>query len=166
MKKDKLHNIKSTGFKTPDNYFEDFENAFFENLESKTALKDIEETGFTVPKDYFNTVENDILNKLKNEDKPVFTLKTRKTFFYVAGIAASLILLVAIFFNNNTEEEISVDMVESYLENRSLNSYELAQLLYDAEVLEEDFTIIESYYEEENLESYLLENSDIENILE
>tara|TARA_Y100000815_G_scaffold187849_1_gene171474 strand:+ start:434 stop:934 length:501 start_codon:yes stop_codon:yes gene_type:complete len=166
MKKDKLHNIKSTGFKTPDNYFEDFENTFFENLESKTAIKDIEDDGFTVPKDYFNTVENDILDKIKNEDKPVFSLKTRKTFFYVAGIAASLILLVAIFLNNNAEEEILVDMVESYLENRSLNSYELAQLLYDAEILEEDFTIIDSYYEEENLESYLLENSDIENILE
>ena len=131
MKKDKLHNIKSTGFKTPDNYFEDFENTFFENLESKTAIKDIEDDGFTVPKDYFNTVENDILDKIKNEDKPVFSLKTRKTFFYVAGIAASLILLVAIFLNNNAEEEILVDMVESYLENRSLNSYELAQLLYD-----------------------------------
>ena len=39
MKKDKLHNVKSTGFKTPEHYFESFEDQLFERLNDKEALK-------------------------------------------------------------------------------------------------------------------------------
>ncbi len=167
MKKDKLHNNKSSGFKTPNQYFESFEDKLFERLNQKESIKGIESTGYKVPKDFFDSIEDNIFDKLKTENKPVISLQSRKTFYYITGIAASLLLLFAIFINTEkSEESLSIEMVETYLENRDLNSYEIAQLLYDTDLLEDDFTIINTPYEEDNLESYLLDNSDIETILE
>lgn len=166
MKKNKLHNIKSTGFKTPDNYFESFEDKLFDRLTVQKSIKDIEEPGYTVPKDYFETLEDKVFSKLKSEDRPVIRLKSRKTFYYIVGIAASLLLLFAVFINNESSEYISAEVVEAYLENRDLSTYELAELLSDNDLLDDDFTIIKTPYEEDNLESYLLEHTDIETILE
>ena len=165
MKKEKLHNIKSNGFKTPENYFDSIEDKFFERLKFEENIEGVNDSGFTAPEDYFDTLEDKILSKL--EDKPVVKLNSRKTLFYIAGIAASLLLLFAIFLNNNdTTQELSAEMVETYFENSDLDSYELAELLVNANILEEDFTIVETEYKEENLESYLLENTDIETILQ
>lgn len=165
MKKEKLHNIKSSGFKTPENYFDAFDDKLFERLNIKESIEGVNDSGFTAPKDYFESLEDKILSKL--EDKPVVRLNTRKTLYYVAGIAASLLLLFAIFINNGGETQVlSVEMVETYFENSDLDSYELAELLVNADILEEDFTIVETEYKEENLESYLLENTDIETILQ
>lgn len=166
MKKNNLHNIKSAGFKTPDNYFESIEDKLFSQLTIEKSFKDIKEPGYTVPNNYFDTVEDNIFSKLKSDDRPVISLKSRKTFYYIAGIAASLLLLFAVFINNESSEYISAEVVETYLENRDLSSYELAELLSDNDLLDEDFTIIKTPYEEDNLESYLLEHSDIETILE
>ena len=78
MKKNKLHNVKSTGFKTPDHYFESFEGKLFDRLTEEESIKDIEEPGYTVPKDYFNTVEDKVFSKIRREDSPVISLKSRK----------------------------------------------------------------------------------------
>ena len=165
MKKEKLHNIKSNGFKTPENYFDSIEDKFFERLKFEENIEGVNDSGFTAPEGYFDTLEDKILSKL--EDKPAVKLNSRKTLFYIAGIAASLLLLFAILLNNNdTTQELSAEMVETYFENSDLDSYELAELLVNANILEEDFTIVETEYKEENLESYLLENTDIETILQ
>ncbi len=163
MKNDKLHSIKTTGFKAPDQYFETFEDKLFERLNKKDTLEGIEDSGFKVPEGYFDQLEDQIITKVTTEDKPVIRLSSRKSFYYVAGIAASLIIMLAIFIPSiNSPEEISVEMVETYFENSDLDSYDLAELLVNAELLEEDFNVIEPEIDEDNLESYLLENSDIE----
>ena len=166
MKKDKLHNIKKTGFKTPEDYFNNFEDKLMDKLNSSNALSRINNPGFEVPNNYFENVENDIFNKVKEDDTPVIQLSSRRQLYYVAGIAASIILMLAIFINKPFEEELSVEMVEIYLEDRDLSSYELAELLADSELLEDDFVITETSFEEDNLESYLLENSEIDLIIE
>ncbi len=167
MKKDKLHNIKSTGFKTPDHYFDSFEDKLFDRLTEKESIDRIETTGFEVPKDYFDTVEAKVFDRLNIKEQPVISLKPRANFYYIAGIAASLLLLLAIFINNEqTEETFTAEMVEAYFEESDLSSYDLAQLLSDTDLLEDDFTIIETTYEEDNLESYLLDNADVETIIE
>ncbi|WP_299123750.1 hypothetical protein [uncultured Winogradskyella sp.] len=166
MKKDKLHNIKSTGFKTPEKYFASFDEKIFEHISEKKFIEEIETSGYSTPKNYFDTVEDNILKNLDTEVKPIVHLMSRKNFYYVAGIAASLLLLFAIFINKENVNEISAEMVETYLEDQDLDSYEIAQLLTDADILEEDFTIIETTYNEDNLEAYLLENADIETIIE
>ncbi|MFD1064216.1 hypothetical protein ACFQ1Q_13250 [Winogradskyella litorisediminis] len=167
MKNEKLHNIKETGFKTPEDYFESFDDKLLQRLETKSILDNIKDEGFKTPEGYFDTVENQIFQLAKAEDKvKVVSIFKSKKFYYITGIAASLLLLFGIFFNQSKTEEISVDMVENYLLESDLNSYELADLLADANILKDDFTIIETTFEEENLEDYLLENADIESILE
>jgi hypothetical protein len=167
MKTNKLHNIKSTGFKTPDDYFDTFEDHLFQRLEEKESIAGIETSGYTVPKDYFNSIEENVLSKIKSEDKPVISLKSRNTVYYITGIAASLLVLVALFLNNEkTEDLITAEMAQVYFEERSINSYDLLELLSESDLSEEDFNIIDTPYEEDNLETYLLENSDIETILD
>lgn len=166
MKKDKLNTVKSTGFKTPQDYFESFDERLLEQLNKEDTIEGIEAPGFQVPTDYFNSFEDKLFEKINNHQKPVINLRSRKTFYYVAGIAASLMLALAIFVNKDNNSALSVEMVESYLENSDLDSYELAELLSDADLLEEDFIIIETNYNEGYLENYLLENTDIESILE
>ncbi|MBT8244586.1 MAG: hypothetical protein HKP48_07355 [Winogradskyella sp.] len=167
MKKNKLNSIKSTGFKTPKDYFESFDDKLIQSVVDNTLIKDIDTSGFKTPEGYFYTLEDNILKHLKLQNEtPVISIFRRKSFYYVSGIAASLLFLFAIFISQPKTEELSADLVQNYLIETELNSYELAKLLVDANILEENFTIIETNYKEENLEDYLLENSDIESILE
>ena len=166
MKKDKLHNIKNPGFKSPEGYFDSFEDKLMAKLNTPESLSKIKSSGFEVPKDYLKNLDEDILSKLKKEETPIIQLSSRRQLYYVAGIAASIVLMLAIFIYKPFEEELSVEMVESYLEDRDLSSYELAALLADSDLLEDDFVITETSFEEDNLESYLLENSEIDLIIE
>ena len=162
MKQKKLDTIKTSGFNTPKDYFSQVEEQI---LNEVSLIDQVENPGFKVPDNYFDSVNDTILSKLE-QDKPIITLKSRQGFYYIAGIAASLFLLFAIYINQETTEDISAEMVENYLQNSDLDSYELAQLLSDAELLEDDFIISETDYSEDNIEAYLLDNSDIEELLQ
>lgn len=168
MKKENLNNIKETGFKTPENYFESFEANLKERIATDEKLAGIKDAGFTVPKDYFNSVDDAIMKELSNDadEKPVVKVNFKRSLYYISGIAASLLLLVAIFINKNNASEISIDMVEAHFETQDLDSYELAQLLVDAELLDDNFTITNNDYNETNLETYLLDNADLEAFIE
>ena len=167
MKKNKLHNINSPGFKTPDNYFDTFDSQLIQRINGESSLEGVESSGFKVPKDYFNTIVDSILKAINDDtETPVIRLFKRKHLYYVSGIAASLLLLISIFNNQSSAEDISVELVENYFIESNLDTYDLAELLVDVNLLEEDFNIIETSYEEENLEDYLLENADIEAILQ
>ena len=167
MKNDKLHNIRSTGFETPEHYFDTFEDKLFERLEDKESISGVETTGYAAPKDYFNSIEDNVLRKIKSEDKPVIQLKSSNKLYYIASIAASLLLFVALFLNNEKNKDlITAEMAQVYFDERGINSYDLLELLSDIDLSEEDFNIIDTPYEEDNLETYLLENSDIETILD
>ncbi len=60
MEKDKLHNIKSTGYKTPERYFESFESTFLDRINKEELLKGTETAGYTIPEDYFNSVDDNV----------------------------------------------------------------------------------------------------------
>ena len=167
MKKYNLDNINETGFKIPEDYFDTLESNLLDRIKTCEVLGNVDETGFKIPKDYFDTVETKIFNIINAKDEtPVITFNFKKKLYYFSGIAASIILLIAIFINTSNTDELSVETVSHYLENRDLNSYELAELLSEIDVLNEEFTIAETNYDESNLESYLLQNTDIEYILE
>ena len=68
MKKEKLHIIKSPGFKTPKDYFESFDDKLMQHLNNKEIIEGIEVTGFKVPDAYFNTVEERIISKITNDN--------------------------------------------------------------------------------------------------
>lgn len=69
MKNKDLHNDKTSGFKTPDNYFETFDERLFDRLNDERKIEGITEPGFSVPDHYFDTVEAEILGKLEPPKK-------------------------------------------------------------------------------------------------
>ena len=167
MKKKKLYTIKSTGFKTPEHYFESIEKRMMKPIAEDKNLRKIKHSGFDIPFDYFDNVEEAVLSQLKDEkNQKVIPFFSKTRFYYTVGIAASILLIISIFLNSSKPETLSVDMVENYLFETDLNSYELAQLLSDANLLEDDFIIVETNFEEDSLESYLIDNTDIEMILD
>jgi len=165
MKKNKLHNLKTTGFKTPEHYFEAFEERLFERLEDKESISGIETSGFTLPEDYFDTVEAIIMIQIKTEDKPVIRLKPRTTFYAIAGIAAGVVLVLSLVFNNS--KPISIDTVETsflerYILQESTSFDELASLFETDDISETNF--IDFNISEETLD-YYLENTDNEDLI-
>ncbi len=157
---DKLKNIKNAGFKIPDNYFEGIEDAILNQIK----LKNIEGSGFKVPDNYFESLEDTILNKIsKNEKSKVINLFTRRNLMYVSSIAATLLLLfnLSVFHKKTASfETLETASLESYIMNEYIDSYEMASLLTNEDLVEENF--IEHNFSEENMESYILNNVDLE----
>lgn len=68
MKNKKLHNIKKSGFKTPEGYFDAVEDTILNKIkEDVTDLSN--NTGFNIPDNYFENFDNTILDKIKNKEK-------------------------------------------------------------------------------------------------
>lgn len=65
MKDNNLHNIKKTGFKTPDNYFESVEDNILNKLEEGLSVS-VKQSGFEVPDSYFKSIEDNVFNRLDN----------------------------------------------------------------------------------------------------
>ena len=166
MKKENIHNIKSSGFKTPDNYFESINDQILERLNDKEIISASETTGFMVPKDYFDSVETTILEKLESQpETPVIALKSRRILYYVAGIAASFVLLLSLFFNN--EDKININAIdtasiENYLFQEDYTNDDLATLFITDNISEADF--IDITISDDTLNEYL-ENVDTEDLI-
>ncbi len=167
MKNNKLHNIKASGYKTPEHYFESFDDRLLDKLKENNTLNAIESTGFKVPGDYFETVNNKILSNLDNKDETkVVALFSWKKMGYASAVAASLILLFNVIFNTPekvTYESLETASIENYLVEEDFTSYEFASLLTEEELNSEAF--INTTISEESLEDYLLENANIEDLL-
>ena len=166
MKEDKLHTNKTTGFKTPKHYFNAFDDNLFEHLREQKKIVAVKTSGYTVPKDYFNTLDNAIFSKLNTKvSKPVINLKSRKTFYYVASIAASFTLLFSIFFNSKaslTIDTIDTVVIESYLHQEDYTNDDLAALFNANEISETDF--IDLTISDETLNQYI-ESIDTEDFI-
>ena len=122
MKKKELGDIKN-GFNVPDGYFSDFA----ERMMDKVSAMDNHETllpgsnPFKVPDNYFADFEDRLGEQLKTQ-KPevrVIPLFRRKSFSYVASVAAVLLVLItSVVLNSNSEvtfKELDVVAVENYL---------------------------------------------------
>ena len=157
---DTLKNIKNTGFKIPDNYFEGVEDTVL----SQIRLKSIEGSGFKVPNGYFESLEDTVISKIsKNENTKVINLFTKRNLLYVSSIAATILLLLNIsLFNKKSVsfETLETASVEQYIMNEYIDSYDMASLLTDEDIIEENF--IQHNFSEENMENYILNNIDIE----
>ncbi|WP_040253482.1 hypothetical protein [Psychroserpens mesophilus] len=161
MKKSKLEHIKTSGFTTPKDYFSTVE----EQILNETSLKNkVDKAGFVVPDKYFDTVDQDILNRLEN-DTPVINLRSRRTFYYVAGIAASLVLMLNVFYTSETItiNDVETASIENYLEDSDYTSYELAALLTEDEL--NSFNLINTEISEASIEDYLLNHVTIEDLI-
>ena len=163
MKKRHLENIKETGFKVPQNYFEEFEDSLITELKLKETCAD---SGFKVPTDYFKTVENDILKTVKETKKPkVIKLRTWQKLSYATAVAASLIIMFSILFNNSTVDinKIETASIETYILNEEFDTNEMATLFKDVDL--SAISLSNNNINSETLENYLLDNLEIEELL-
>ncbi|MDN3492310.1 hypothetical protein [Winogradskyella bathintestinalis] len=165
MKRDKIHNISTSGFKTPDHYFDTLEAQLYDRLDEKEFLNGENSTGFTVPKNYFDTVENNILRNRESEEKPVISLKPRTTTYSIIGIAASIIFLFGLFFNSDDQiniEAIDTATIENYLYQEDYTSEEFASFFNPNDISETAF--IEINLSDDTINEYL-ESIDTEDFI-
>ena len=163
MKKNKLHNIEETGFKVPDDYFDALEDVILSDIKLKKMSSD---SGFKLPEDYFNALEATITNKMATKTHTkVIPLFRKRTLIYISSTAAVVLLLfnLSIFKSKPTFDSLDFETVENYILNENIGSYEIAALLSEEDLLEENF--IEYQVEEETIEAYILDNLDVEDII-
>lgn len=147
------NNHIKTGFKTPDNYFDDFENNLFEQLQLENK------TGFTTPENYFDTLEADVLKHIKPSKTKVISLNNKKQLAYISTIAAALVFSFFILkpadLQKITFDDIEYSAYENYFsaEDINISSTELAEM-YDITPYDLDM-ISFSNIEEDNITDYL-----------
>lgn len=167
MKNENLHNIKSTGYKIPDNYFESLEDAVFSKLAEENIYSRVHASGFKVPESYFELLDAKIINAVVEKDTTkIISLFSWKKVAYISGIAASLILAFNLFFTNPNQltfDDLETASIENYLMNEDLSAYDIAPYLGANEMSSEDF--VENTLNESDLEDYLLQNSDVEHLI-
>src|SRR5690606_25316871 len=110
MKPNSLHNIKQTGFKTPDAYFESFDDILLNQLKLDAQLNDKTASGFKTPEGYFESLDERILQQLHKEEPKVITLSLWKKVAFVSGIAASLAILLTVF---NAKQDVTFESLET-----------------------------------------------------
>ncbi len=164
----KIKDISETGFKTPDNYFENFEEGVFARLKAEKLKSLADKPGFEVPDGYFEDLDKQIETRIKGDSTAVISLLNRKNLYYVSGVAAAIVILLAVFLNRSSNEvqELDYRVVETYIINHDISTYEIASLLTEDELDQVDLDILGEEINEETLEDYLLENINLENIIE
>lgn len=155
-------NNKNNPFKTPEGYFDSFQDRLMDRLSEQESIIP-KEDGFKVPDNYFDKFQNNLNEKLKGEVR-VVKLKSYKKYFAVAAAIAALVVL-GISLNKNNPSEISfTDLansdIEAYFEYNELGltTYEIAEVI-PVDQLEID-DILENRLGEENILEYLNENVD------
>lgn len=165
MNSNNLHNIKQTGFKTPDAYFESFDELLLNQLTVDNHLKGETTAGFKTPEGYFESFDATVLKQLQKEEPKVITLSLWKKVAFVSGIAASLAILLTVFNTNEdvTFESLETASIENYIYEEHMNTYDIASFVNEEDLVIENF--VTTPISDESLESYLLDNTTIENLM-
>ncbi|MDO6517171.1 hypothetical protein Q4603_04655 [Zobellia galactanivorans] len=155
---------KKNPFKTPEGYFEKFDERLFEKLsEKRSAIPETE--GFKLPEGYFDTLGDKLQQKLNEEESgKVIPLKSYKKYYYAIAAAAA-VLVVALVLNLNKTNEVGFDDlaqsdIEYYFDQNELDlsSYEIAEVVPISEL--EITDMFESSFSEDYVIDYLDENTD------
>ncbi len=160
MKQNKLHNIKNTGFKTPNAYFKGLENQIL----NQVKLSEIDNSGFKMPKDYLDTVENRVISSLSlKEETKVISLFSKRNIIYISSIAAAILLVFNLSVFEKDVWDLEAETVENYIIDEAISTYEIAALLDDEDLIEDNF--INHSFSDEIIENYVLDNIDIEELI-
>ena len=157
-----------SGFKVPENYFDDFEKRIFKKIVSETMPQ---ETGFKVPNGYFDTLEDTLLQRLHTEEKSqkVIYLSSRNTWVYLTAIAACLAIIVSMAVKNESiakqMNSLQIASIENYIDEGylDLDNFEILALLDDEDLT--NINLENDIFSEESLENYLLEYNIEETLL-
>ena len=171
MKKKGLPYRKDSGFKVPENYFQDFEARLMSQLPTveENFILHEKSSPFKVPDAYFDQFESRLNERLNIKETRVIPLNNRKKLlFYVAGVAAVLaVIFSSVVFNRSQSFEyndLDILAVENYLlESFDYSSPEETHLLKEG-----DFTFATSPnagVDREALLEYLNENMEDPSLL-
>lgn len=162
MNKNKLHNIKKPGFKVPKDYFDNLEEVLLSDIKLRETIST---SGFKTPKDYFKTLEEHVIEKVsKKETTKVISLISRRNIVYISSVAAAILLLfnLSIFNKDTGWSTLDAKTVENYMIYDDVSSFEIASLLSEDDLKEENF--VSNNLNTENVETYLLNNLDVEDL--
>lgn len=161
-------NIKNTGFETPKIYFDSVEDAVFSSLQSEKLKNSTSDPGYSIPEGYFDRLEDEVLSKIDKPETKVISLNTRKLLYTATSIAAILVLYFTLFSKTerNTLDSLDTEVVEAYILEQEIDSYELASLLTDEDIDTINGDIFKEEFNTDQLEEYILENIELESIIE
>lgn len=167
MKKSQLHNINTTGFKIPSEYMESLDERILAKLSAQDNLSSVRAPGFKVPENYFENFDARLSQQLSKEQHPkVRMLWTRRNFMMASGIAASLMIFLTVLLNTEKQtsfQNLETASIERYLNDENLSSYDILSVLNMDDLQMDDF--VSNTIPVESLESYLLDNATIEDII-
>lgn len=169
---------KNSGFKTPPNYFEEFENRLDARMQQEPEFTFVEmETGFKTPNNYFEELETRVISNIEKESK-VIHLFTKQTWYYVAGLAAMFVLIFNLSKTNSysspTWDNLELSVMENYIDEGydmgyiDLTTSDFSEYIFDDGRLIEDsdfnsvtsnaaFEYIDEYVEDP---TYILETNE------
>lgn len=153
MENKNLHNIKETGFKVPQNYFEALEDTILNEVKLKSIVS---ESGLKAPKGYL-----DDFNVSVKEETKVISIFNKKNIIFVSSIAAAIILFFSLnIFNTSTTtlDDIDTASVDDYILNETEIS-ELTTLFQDSDLSEAQF--IDYTLSDEALDSFIEDVDDL-----
>jgi len=130
----------STGFKTPEHYFEQFEAKMMQEISAK--------------------------NPSKNEVKVVSLFHRKQV--WISSIAALFLLAIAIpvYFNMAKESNLDATTIENYLaEQQSVGTTELTKHLTDEDISELENALTNDNVTDETIENYLSESANLDYLL-
>lgn len=153
MENKNLHNIKETGFKVPQNYFEALEDTILNEVKLKSIVS---QSGLKIPKGYL-----DNFNVSVKEETKVISIFNKKNIIFVSSIAAAIILFFSLnIFNTSTTtlDDIDTASVDDYILNETEIS-ELTTLFQDSDLSEAQF--IDYTLSDEALDSFIEDLDDL-----
>jgi len=165
MRNKNLNHIKTTGFTVPKDYLYQLERELHAHIIEDDLKNQHIKHGLKVPENYFKQVDAEILSKVKQQ-KPKVRLFHNSFYAYAVAIAAVLVLYFSIF-NTTTEnknEALTAELIKDYLISTDLDAYDIAEILNEPELLEDH--IVADPYDKDQLENYIIENINLENIIE
>lgn len=141
MKKNKLTAHFKSGFKVPNNYFEDFEAKMMRTISREHSTLDQYEgkPGFTAPKNYFDSLEDQVLAKVERPEPRgmVISLFSKKKFYYAAGVAAMFAGIISTLLLEpnqvNSMDSVELSALEEYIDQESMdfNLNEITSFIYE-----------------------------------
>ncbi len=138
MKTDLENNKLKSGFKTPDDYFDNLSDTILSKWNGTYNSEIIpKKTGFSFPDDYFSKNESKLIESILPQKTKVISLKT--TILKVTSIAAVLLItIISPLFYNASETKKTEMAAMNYLELNSeeLSVYEIGQLLENEDISE------------------------------
>ncbi len=158
MKEKSTHNDK---LQVPENYFEEFENRLYAELEFQ-KLFPVKLDGFIVPEGYFENLDAEIRKRVLAQPK-VIQLNYRKIATTAVSIAAALALLFYVIKptpETQDFEGLSISNLESYLleqeriqdlfSDEELNTIEANTSFFDEDQISEE--LIYEYVDQDVIE--------------